>query len=92
MKDIKTLWVGQSVYVGVQKPKKARVWAEPFESNGWKVPVEHLNGVRENVPLFMVYAREVNEPRTLLKDLVKAVAPEIGAEELRRGLKKWGLG
>lgn len=91
MKDVKNLWVGQSVYVGVNKPKKARVWAEPFEVDGrWFVPCEFLNGRRENALLFMVYAREQEEVRAPLKAIVKALG--YSDEQLETAKKRVGQG
>lgn len=90
MMDATKLWVGQAVYVGVKRPRKAAVWAVPFlRDERWIVPVQYLNGVRENVHLFMVYARELEESRVALKELVKVLGyddAQLAAAKKRQGI------
>lgn len=81
------IWIGQAVSVGAQDTRKANVCGPPYEFRGrWYVPCQMLNGVRQNVPLSLIRKRHE------LKDLVKAVAPDVTDEELGRIRRKWWVG
>lgn len=86
------VWVGMNISVGVNKPRRAKVCGIPFPRDGrWRVKVEFLNGVREEIPLSLI--RERYDLKELVKAINEALPPDerVSGETVDRLMKKRGF-